>query len=636
MFKYFLSTFFLMIFILNCGGSKTMETPFKYGYYYQPNEITFLLPVDNADSVILHIYDIPKGGNSENYHLIRKKADLWGICIPFDLKGKFYTFSVLRNGVPSREFIDPWSRSNTNTYGRGLIFSDDTKIAKSPKLRNKTDAIIYEMHIRDFTIDSHSGIKQKGKFLGITEVGTKLDIDSTIKTGIDHLLDLGVNVVQVMPVQDFDNDEENPTYNWGYMPVNFNSPEGIYATDLTDDSRVVEFKKMVDALHKAGIRVNMDVVYNHTAENLNHNPWGFEILQPGKYYRFDSRGSYSNGSGCGNEFHSESKLGRDFIIESCKYWVSEYGIDGFRFDLMGLIDRTTMKDLVIEIKKIKPDIQVYGEPWTAGKTPIKPTIKGVQKGQGYAVFNDNYRDAIKGSVFDHGPGYVQAGINIAKIKKGILGSITDFAKNPNETINYVACHDNQTFWDRLNISLPKESLDKLIKMDKMGAALVFTAQGVPFIHSGQEFLRTKYGNDNSYNAPDSINMIRWEFKKKYLDVFNYYKGLIALRKAHPLFCFDQAEEIKKNIRFFDDDLNIPLPESVVAWQITSGQSGDVWQQAVLIANPTEKEFLISLPPGNFRLFGNEKQAGVKPLSEVVIHKEIKVKALEFLILAEAK
>lgn len=634
--KMFSIVLLLSIFVFNCNGPENMQRQFKYGYHYQKSGTEFLLPADSADSVVLNIYDDPSGREAEQYLLQNISANLWKIKIPGDLQGKYYTIQVIRKGKSSREFIDPWSRSNTNTYGRGLIFSDDTEAAPGPHLLRKTDAIIYELHVRDFTIAANNGILNKGKYLGFTETGTRLASDKQIKTGIDHLLELGVNVVQVMPVQDFDNDEEKPTYNWGYMPVNFNSPEGIYATNLTDDSRVIEFKKMVDALHKAGIRVNMDVVYNHTAENLSHNPWGFEILQPGKYYRFDSKGAYANGSGCGNEFHSESKMGRDFIFESCKYWVREYGIDGFRFDLMGLIDRTTMKDLVIELKKIKSDIQVYGEPWTAGKTPIEPTVKGVQKGQGYAVFNDNYRDAIKGSVFDHGPGFVQAGINIAKIKKGILGSITDFAKNPDETLNYVACHDNQTFWDRLSISLPDESPDKLIKMDKMGAALVFTAQGVPFIHSGQEFLRTKYGNENSYKLPDSINMIRWDYKKKYLDVFNYYKGLIALRKAHPLFCFDRAEEIKKNIRFFDDDLNISLPASVVAWQITSGQSSDIWQQAVFIANPTEKELIISLPPGNFLLFGNEKQVDLRPLSETVIRKEVKVKALEFLILAEAK
>jgi pullulanase len=541
---------------------------------------------------------------------------------------------VERNGKVSREFIDPWSRCNTNTYGRGYIFSDDFRVSPGPELLKKTDAVIYELHIRDFTIDANSGISAKGKYLGLTERETRLTGDKEISTGVAHLVDLGINVVQLMPVQDFDNDEEHPEYNWGYMPVNFNSPEGWYATSLTGSSRVVELKKLVDALHKAGIKVTMDVVYNHTAENEKFNPWSFEILAPGRYYRLNDKGGYSNGSGCGNEFKSDAPPGREFILSSCRYWVKAFGVDGFRFDLMGLIDLKTMELIASELRKIKPDILIYGEPWTAGATVIEPTVKGAQKGRGFAVFNDNFRDAVKGSVFDLGPGYVQAGINIDRIKNGIVGSVKDFALNPDESINYVACHDNHTLWDRITLSAQKASARDKRAMDKMAAVLVLTSQGIPFIHSGQEFLRSKFGNENSYNAPDSINKIRWELKKKNSDIFSYYRGLIELRKKHPLFRFDTAEEALANVKFFDDDLDIALPEKIVAWRITRGGSGDTWVKALIILNPADKEREIILPKGKFSLFGNRRMVSVRPVSRDSYSDKIKIAPWEALILAE--
>jgi pullulanase len=614
--------FTLLLFTLNsCMENNSMPTPVtELGFHYTPARTTFKTVATNAEKVMVHLYDQPDSGTPVTYQM-QPEGELWQRVVDGDLLGKYYTLQVVRDSVDSREFIDPWSRSNTNTYGRGLIFTDNTPIAASPKLSRKTDAIIYEVHVRDFSIAPNSGINAKGKFLGFTEKGTRLSTDSAIKTGIDHLVELGVNVVQLLPVQDFDNDETNPTYNWGYMPMNFNSPDGWYASDLTDASRVIELKKLVSALHEADIKVTLDVVYNHTAENKDLNPWAFESLAPGEYYRYTLDGGYWNGSACGNEFKSEGRLGRDFIVQSTKYFVEEFDIDGYRFDLMGLIDLETMQEVVKTLRTIKPDILIYGEPWTAAATPIEPTVKGVQKGQGFAVFNDHFRDGVKGSVFDHGPGFVQTGINIDRVKAGIKGSIDDFALNPDETLNSVEAHDNHTLWDRLIVSTKGQSDADRIRMHKMSAVLVLTAQGIPFIHAGQEFMRSKFGNENSYNAPDSINMMRWDLKKTYNDVFQYHQGLIALRKAHHLFRFATAEQVRRNLRFFDDDLNIPLPDKVVAWQIKAGVSPETWSEAVVIVNAEDKDVTVALPEGDFHLYANAEIASVKPiLAETIIGK----------------
>jgi pullulanase len=631
---------FSLVLLMACNSSADkMQKQFTYGYHYQGRLTDFLLPVADADKVQLNLYaDATTDSAYVHWFKVIGADDstglpLWGLRLRGDLVGKYYTLQIWRNGQASREFLDPWSRSNTNTYGRGLILADDTPIGKGPELAQATDAIIYEVHVRDFSIDSLSGMAQRGKYLAFTETGTRLATDKEIKTGIDHLIELGINVVQLLPIQDFDNDEIQPTYNWGYMPVNFNSPEGWYATGLVGSERVVELKKLIDALHRAGIRVHLDVVYNHTAENAIHNPWSFELLAPRRFYRLQDDGSYWNGSGCGNEFNSEYALARQFIVESCLYWVREYDIDGFRFDLMGLIDRQTMRAVVDELRQLKTDIQVYGEPWTAGPTPIATISKGVQRNQGYGVFNDHFRDAIKGSVFNLEPGFVQAGLYGTKVKAGIRGSIDDFAAHPGESINYVASHDNHTFWDRLTLSQKETPLDEIEAMNKLGAALVLTAQGVPFIHAGQEFLRSKFGHENSYNAPDSINMMRWQLKREHNDIFSYYRGLIHLRKGHAMFRMTHADSVRKYLRFLDDDLGLEVPANVIAWQIEAGNSGDSWQKVVMIANANRDAVSVPLPVGEYRLFVNRQRAAEIPISENTYSAEVQISGLEFLLLA---
>jgi len=584
------------------------------GALYSPGETIFRVFAPTAGSVALNLYEQPRGGTARKVPMKKIEHGVWEARVAGDMAGTYYTLQA--GGAdprfqPDRELIDPHSRCNTAHNGRGMVIDDRTPVADRPTFPIE-DAVIYELHIRDFTISEDSGIRNKGKYLAFTEMGTTMPGRPDIRTGVDHLVELGVNAVQIMPIQDFENDESSQMYNWGYMPVHFNSPDGWYATRTDDETRVVEFKKLVDALHARGIRVILDVVYNHTAETSPTKVFSFNGLAPGYYYRLRDDGSFWNGSGTGNETRSEAPMMRRFIIESCKYWVTEYKVDGFRFDLMGLHDLETMTQLVNELCAIDPNLLIHGEPWSGGETPIDKTEKGDQRGRRFAVFNDHFRDAIKGGVFDRNPAYVQVGSHIDRIKKGIQGAIHDFTDNPLETIAYCACHDNHTFWDRLQLTtktLRGITDEDRRRMDRMGAVLVLTSQGIPFLHSGQEMLRTKGGNQNSYNAPDSVNEIRWQWKAENHDVFEYYRGLIALRKAHPMFRMTAREDVIRNLKFLDDDLGLRLPLKCVGYRLTRGNTGDEWSEILVLYNPNPRPVDFPIPDGEWTVVVDDDEAG---------------------------
>ncbi|OGS52226.1 MAG: hypothetical protein A3J79_11490, partial [Elusimicrobia bacterium RIFOXYB2_FULL_62_6] len=460
--------------------------------------------------------------------------------------------------------------------------------------------------------------------------GTMLKGSPGVKTGLDHLAELGVNAVHILPFQDFENNESSPTYNWGYMPVNFNSPEGWYATGLLDDSRVSETKAMISAIHKKGIKVIMDVVYNHTAE-MPGRAFNFNALAKDYYYRVKDDGTYWNGSGCGNEFKSESPMGRKFLIDSLLHWVNEYKVDGFRFDLMGLIDAETVFELVRRLKEVKPDILIYGEPWAAGSTPVTGVSKGTQRSKGFSVFNDHLRDALKGSVFNaKDQGYVQNESRRDAVMRGIMGAIDEFADSPLETLNYVSCHDNHTLWDRLTLSAGAETHANRVRMDKLAQAVVLTSQGIPFLHSGEELLRTKKGEENSYNLPDEINRIDWSLKKENHGVFSYYRDLIALRKAHPAFRMKTAREVRANLKFYEE-LGLPVEAPAIAYVLNAAEAGDSWSRIAVLINPSKTARKFALPPGDYQkafdegglCAGGKKYSGhieVPPISLMVLHK----------------
>ena len=616
------------------------------GALYQPEKTTFNVWAPTASCVMLHLYEAPVGGKPRLIAMSKGDDGVWEATALGDLKGFYYTYTAAGDDPrfdPHRELLDPYAQSVTASDGRGVIVHDETPVADRPSFPI-SEAIIYEMHIRDFTIDPDSGIQRRGKYLGLTETGTYLSGRVDITTGLDHLVEFGINVVQLMPITEFLTSESEDLYGWGYDVVHHNSPDGWYATERFDARRVSEVKRMIDALHKRGIRVTLDVVFNHTFESIDlGRVYSFEGLVPGYYYRLKPDGSYWNGSGTGNEFRTEAPMARRYLTDSLTRWVNEFKIDGFRFDLLGLIDRETIKQIVHELRAIDPQILIYGEPWAGGATPIEISQKGLQRSQGWAVFNDHFRDALKGNVFNaRETGFLQSGAQIGAVKVGIRGAIGDFADSPMETINYVECHDNHTLWDRLVISTIDDArvtdADRRA-MDKLAAAIVLTSQGIPFLQSGQEFLRTKGGDHNSYDKPDSINMIRWREKAEHYDVYEYYQGLIALRQAHPLFRLETADEVRRAVKFFDDQLGIAIPHGCIAYLIDDLTGRDDWSRALVLLNANARAIELAIPGGRWQIFGDGKEMSILPLrsnTKITIGETIAVAPRSALILGEER
>src|SRR5262245_12213244 len=494
----------------------------ELGAIYTPEETTFRVWAPTADSVSLHLYEAPEGGKPQTIILKRRDDGTWDVTKLGDLLGLYYTYTASGDDPrfdPQRELLDPYARCVTFYNGRAIVAHDKTPVVDRPVFPI-SEAIIYEMHLRDFTIDPDSEIQRRGKYLGLTEAGTHLNGRIDIATGLDHLLELGVNVVQLMPITEFSSNKSEDEYAWGYNVAHHSSPEGWYTTERFDARRITEVKRMINALHQRAIRVTLDMVFNHTFESIGEGRvYSFEGLVPGYYYRLHPDGSYWNGSGTGNEFRTEAPMARRYLIDMLKRWVVEYKVDGFRFDLLGLIDRETMEQVAIELRAIDPLLLIYGEPWAGGETPIEITHKGMQRSKGWAVFNDHFRDTLKGHVFNsRETGFIQTGEHIPEVKRGICGSIDDFADSPLESINYIECHDNHTLWDRLVISTIDDARitdAQRRALDKLAAAIIFTSMGIPFIQCGQEFLRTKGGDHNSYDKPDSVNMIRWHDKAEH-------------------------------------------------------------------------------------------------------------------------
>jgi pullulanase len=483
-----------------------------------------------------------------------------------------------------------------------------------PLLKSPADIILWEIHVRDFSIHPSSGIQNRGKYLAFTETGSRSPEGH--KTGIDHLVELGITHVHLLPVYDFYTIDETrldvPQFNWGYDPKNYNAPDGSYSTNPYDGNvRIKEFKQMVQSLHNNGIRVVMDVVYNHMFD-AGTSP--FENLVPGYYFRMNDDGTFSDGSGCGNETASEKAMMRKFMIESVKYWAQEYRIDGFRFDLMGLHDIETMNLIRAELDKIDPNIFIYGEGWTAGHTPLPEEDRANKIHSGrldrIAVFSDDIRDGIRGPWWEgKAPGFMagQHGLE-ESIKFGVVAS-TDhpqidyprvnysdapWSDNPLQVITYVTCHDNPCLWDKIvDTCIDCTKTDKL-NMQKFANAIVLTSQGVPLLHAGEEIVRTKFGEHNSYNLPDSINQLVWHNKETYREVFDYYKDLITLRKNHPAFRMPTQEMIREHIRFFD--IHQPL---VVGYHIGGNANNDPWKDILVFYNANAHAVDVDLPEGDW-------------------------------------
>ena len=570
---------------------------------YSPKQTVFKLNAPTRPVVRLY-NDGMKGKAVKTLKMKRAGKDLWTLYVKGDLRGKFYTFDLGKGETPG-----VFAKAVGVNGNRGAVINlrstdpEGWQNDRRPALHSAADQVIYEMHVRDFT-HSALGISHPDKFLGVGE-----------PVSTDYLKRLGVTAVHLLPSFDYASVDEtiqhNPPYNWGYDPKNYNVPEGSYSTDpYRPDVRIREFKQMVQALHKAGIRVILDVVYNHTFDIQHSN---FQLTYPDYYYRKNADGTFSNGSGCGNETASEKPLMRKFMLESVKYWINEYHIDGFRFDLMGIHDIETMNEIRAEVNKIDPTIYIYGEGWSAGSCayPLEKLAVKAHTAQlhGIAAFSDDMRDALRGPFSDDRKGAFLAGIKGEEesLKFGIVGAIAHpdvdmskvnyskkpWAVQPTQQISYVSCHDDMCLTDRLRASVPGIQDDELIRLDLLAQTAVFTSQGVPFILSGEEMLRNKQGVHNSFNSPIDINALNWAQLKEYPQVFAYYQKLIQLRKNHPAFRLGDAELVRKHLRF------LPVKPCLVGFVLQNHAGGDAWNNIIVILNGSRETQEVDIPAGNY-------------------------------------
>lgn len=622
-------------------GSSYFDEAFTYdgddlGATYTKEKTGFKVWAPTASEVSLNLYEQGDGDNLiETVPMTLGDKGVWFCEKQGDLNGIYYTYSI-KNGNKTNEAVDLYARTTGVNGNRGMVvdlsatnpegFENDTR----PAFVNPTDAIIYELHVRDLSSDASSGISNTGKFLGFTETGTT-NADG-LATGIDHIKDLGVTHVQILPSYDYATVDESkldtPQFNWGYDPKNYNVPEGSYSTDpYHGEVRINEMKQMVQALHENGIRVNMDVVYNHT---FNIEDSNFQKTVPDYYYRKVGE-NYSNASGCGNETASDHAMMRKYMVDSVVYWATEYHIDGFRFDLMAVHDIETMNAIRSALDKIDPSIMVYGEGWTGGDCAISSSQQALKaniaKMDRVGAFSDDIRDGIKGSVFDaQDKGFVSGKDGMEEsIKFGIVAATPhpqvltykndkgskSWAAQPGQSINYISCHDNLTFWDKLAISNADDSEETRIKMNKLGSAIILTSQGVPFFQAGEEMLRSKPSatveggfDENSYASPDSTNSIKWSNKASVMDTYEYYKGLIAFRKAHSALRMATTADIQNNLVFMGG-----LDANVVGYTIANNANGDTAEKITVILNGNENAVNVTLPAGTWEICVNDKAAG---------------------------
>ncbi|MCM1520723.1 MAG: type I pullulanase [Lachnoclostridium sp.] len=620
------------------------------------NSTDFRLWSPKAEAVKLYLY--PTDRNSapvKEIDMTPSTGGTWVAKVDGRQYGMFYTFRIKYDGKWLDETPGVWAKAVGTNGERAAIIDFSTTNPegwdkdKGPHVENITDAVIYEMHHRDMSMDPSSGVVNKGKFLALTEDGTHNNYNES--TGIDHLKELGVTHVHILPSYDYNSvDETNlatKQYNWGYDPLNYNAPEGSYSTNPADPAtRVKEMKEMIKHLHDNGIGVIMDVVYNHTADNDGSN---FSLTAPGYYYRHRPDGSYSDASGCGNETASERKQMGDYIVNSVKYWADEYHIDGFRFDLMAIHDTETMNRVAAELKKINPDIFVYGEGWTAGDSPLpveqRALKENVSKMPQIAVFSDDIRDAIKGhytDAADRGFATGKPGLE-ETVKIGIVGATAhpqvDYSKGnnskfpyasaPTQIINYVSCHDDLMLTDKLRKSMPDATDAERQRAARLAQTIVLTSQGTPFIFAGEEIFRDKKGVHNSYKSPDSINAINWDLKHQNADQFNYYRELIKLRKEHPAFRMTTAEQVAKHLKF--DKTDTP---NLISYSLIDNANGDSWKEIKLIFNGSDEAQTVKVAKGDWTVIardGNINADGmgttkggkltVEPRSALILAKE---------------
>ena len=633
-----------------CCKAKACQPTHQFRYTKQATDFCFYANPD-AKSVVLRLYDEGLGGKpvkTVKLQQDKQQPGYWKATVKGDLKGKFYTIDQSGNKKEWVETPGVFATAVGVNGKRGYIYDPSETNPegwckdKRPELKSPCDLVIYEMHHRDYSIARNTTLSptlQKdagkteypGKFLALTE-----------PWAIEHLKNLGVNAIHILPSYDYGSVDETrlstPQFNWGYDPVNYNVPEGSYSTDPYNPlARIREFKQMVQALHKAGIRVILDVVYNHTYDIEHSN---FQRTYPDYYYRKNADGSYSNGSGCGNETASEKPMMRKFMIESVRHWINEYHIDGLRFDLMGIHDIETMNAIRHAVDEIDPSIFIYGEGWSAGscaypqeKLGLKAHIRQMPR---IAAFSDDLRDALRGPFSDDTKGAFLAGLpgSEESIKAGIAGMIShpqvDFTKvnyskeswvnEPSQMISYVSCHDDMCLVDRLKASIPSlktvdgklsdSQLAELVRLDKLAQTAVMLSQGVPFMLNGEELLRDKKGVHNSYESPDSINQINWGNLARYPQVFDYYKSLLQLRKNHPAFRLGRADLVRRHLEF------LPSQDALVAFRLKDYAGGDSWNNIIVVLNGSKEQREVTIPEGTYTIVACDGVINEQGLGEI--------------------
>ncbi|MDX5474208.1 MAG: type I pullulanase [Bacillaceae bacterium] len=604
------------------------------GVTYEKTHTTFTVWAPSASAAKVKIID--PNGNESLYSLIREEKGVWRLTVNGDLEYHAYTFLVCVNLV-WREAVDPYATTVSANTDTGIIM-DKEKVKKRvhplPPFKNITDAIIYELHVRDFSIHPSSGLENKGKYLAFLEEDTVTPSNNV--TGINYLEELGITHVELLPVNAFGGVDElypDKQYNWGYNPLLFNVPQGSYATSATNPlSRIKEFKQLIDAFHKKNIRVILDVVYNHVYIREESS---FEKIVPGYYFRHDENGMPSNGTGVGNDIASERKMVKKFIIDSILYWLKEFDVDGFRFDLMGILDIETMNEIRKKVNEVKSGCILLGEGWELN-TPIpaekKAMISNSQLMPGISFFNDRFRDGIKGSTFNlFDRGFALGNTHKTQLlKESVIGSICLSNENkglflePTQSINYVESHDNHTLWDKMNVCNAHEEESVRQKRHLLATSIVLLSQGVPFIHAGQEFFRTKKGDENSYKSPDSINALDWDRRDTYTVQVKYVMGLIALRKSHGAFRFSSASKIRKHFSV------IVEKGSLFAYILKDVQDYGKGKNIFVIYNNSTNFERVSLLTGQWHAYVLGEIAGTNTLK--TFEKEIEVLPLSTTVL----
>lgn len=644
---------------------------FEQQYTYEGNDLgatwtktetTFKVWAPTAEKVMVNLYasgDETQQDLIETIEMSPMENGVWGVKKSGDLNGTYYTYSVIINSE-IMEACDPYAKTTGVNGKRAMVLDMDSTDPegwdkdKNPNSnKDITESVIYELHLRDISADTSSGIENKGKYLGLTETGTHTS--SGQATGLDYLKDLGVTHLHIMPMYDYGSVDEtkestDDNYNWGYDPVNFNVPEGSYSTNPTlGEVRVSEAKTMVKTLHDNGISVIMDVVYNHV---YDADTFCYNILVPQYFSRVNDYGEYSNGSGCGNDTATERSMVKKYIVDSVNYWVEEYHIDGFRFDLVGLIDTETMNEVVETVHKKHPDVIFYGEGWSLDTAVTKSgysltTQSNLEQVADFAMFNDYFRDNVRGSNGQSSDGgYISGSTGSSMAIQNIVSGIAPWAAEPSQLINYNACHDNNTLFDKISIVNGNDKFEDNVKENKLAAAVMFTSQGTPFMMSGEEMLRTKVKEDaaadssilgvdsydsNSYKSGDGINSIKWDTLSEDAnkDVYEYYKGLIALRKAHAGFCMTNSADVQKYLTFAED-----VPENVTAFTISGTYKKESSKGIYVIYNPTNADVEVALPAGQWGIYVNGEKAGTESLGTA--KEKVTVSAVSAMVLVKEK